>query len=269
MASLTPPLRAPTEGAPRGQLGGTLFRCEVMMLWKSVGSCAALAMLLTGCASSSAFHATWTNADAAPVSLSGKKVMAIVQIRNESRRREAEDALAAAITSRGGQGIASYTLFPSNAKQQDEAVAERKAKAAGFSGIVMMSVTARERRVARDRYGSAYWMNDPYYRYPWGAWGNGWNTMWEPNGFREEVRVMVDTRVYSIEQDKLLWTGSSETLNPESAGDVIRDLSAELTRELESAGVLRRGVSMGTTDASAPCVSVVDTPPAWLRSEGA
>ena len=201
---------------------------------------AAAAILSLSCASASSFNSTWKNPDAAPVSMNGKKVLAIVQIRNESRRREGEDLLAAAITARGGQGIASYTLFPSNAKMQDEAVAERRAKEAGISGIVMMSVTGRERTRVRERNGIPYWIDDPYYRRPWGAWGRGWSTMWEPDTFRDDMRVMVDTRVYSIEQDKLLWTGSSETLNPESSGDVIRDLSKEVTKQLEKAGVLLR-----------------------------
>lgn len=197
-----------------------------------------VALLSAGCASASSFDSTWKNPNAAPVSLTGRKVLAIVQIRNESGRREAEDLLASAITARGGQGVASYLLFPSNARMQDEALAERKAKDAGFSGIVLMSVTGRERTVVRERNGTPYWYSDPYYRGPWSAWGRGWNRMWEPDTFRTDVRVMVDTRVYSIEQDKLLWSGSSETLNPESSAEVIRDLSKLVTIQLEKVGVL-------------------------------
>ncbi len=235
------------------------------MQWRSGTSLGVVAVLLTSCASNSAFHSTWTNPSAERVSLSGKKVLAIVHVRSESRRREAEDALAVAISARGGVGVPSYTLLPSNAKQQDEAVAERIATAAGFSGMVMMSVTDRERRVASERVTSAYWMNDRYYQYPWGAWGNGWNSMWEPTGFREETRVMVDTRVYSIAQNKLLWTGASETLNPESTGDVIRELAKQLTKQLEEAGILTRRVSAGATATGAACTLLSEDAPNWLR----
>ncbi len=210
------------------------------MPWSRILALTTFALLTTSCASASSFNSTWKNPDAAPVSMTGKKVLAIVQIRSESRRREAEDILAEAITARGGQGVASYTLFPSNARMQDEAVAERKAKEVGVSGVVIMSVTGRALTVVRERNGTPYWYGDPYYRRPWGAWGRGWNMMWEPDTFRNDVRVMVDTRVYSIEQDKLLWTGSSETLNPESSADVIRDLSTQVTKQLEKVGVLLR-----------------------------
>jgi hypothetical protein len=86
---------------------------------------AALVVTAAACASSSSFTSTWKNPDAAPVSLTGKKILAIVQIRDEARRRQAEDELAAEITRLGGQGIPSYSLFPSNSGQQDEAVRSR------------------------------------------------------------------------------------------------------------------------------------------------
>jgi hypothetical protein len=42
----------------------------------------------------------WQNPDAEPVSLTGRNVLAIVQIRDEARRRHGEDRLAADITTR-------------------------------------------------------------------------------------------------------------------------------------------------------------------------
>jgi hypothetical protein len=210
------------------------------MRWSRTFVLIASTMTVAACATASSFNSTWKNPDAAPVSLNGKKVLAIVQIRDEARRREGEDLLAAAITEHGGQGIASYTLFPSNARQQDEAVAERKAMEVGISGIVIMSVTGREQTRSRVRNVSPPWFNDPYYRHAWRAWGHGWNQMWVSESVRTDTRVMVETRVYSIEQDKLLWTGSSETLNPESSGDVIRSLSSEVAKQLKASGVLMR-----------------------------
>jgi hypothetical protein len=58
------------------------------------------AVALTACASASSFTSVWKNPDAEPVSLTDRKVLAIVQIRDEARRRHGEDRLAADITTR-------------------------------------------------------------------------------------------------------------------------------------------------------------------------
>ena len=110
----------------------------------------AAAVITTACASSSSFSSVWKNPDADPVSLTGKKVLAIVQIRDEARRRQGEDLLAAEITKRGGQGIASYTLFPSIAKQQDESAAQERAKQSGIAGIVIMQFKGVKRTMTRE-----------------------------------------------------------------------------------------------------------------------
>jgi hypothetical protein len=199
---------------------------------------AAIVVSAAACASSSSFTSTWKNPDAAPVSLAGKKVLAIVQIRDESRRRQAEDELAAEITRLGGQGVPSYSLFPSSAGQQDEAAAKARAEREGVSGMIIMHFTGRERTVVRERYPATYWRNDPYFRRPWGAWGYGWNSPWEPTTVRTDVNVFVETRVYSLEQEKLLWAGTSQTLNPSSTKDVVKDLSGAVKKQLEKSGVL-------------------------------
>ncbi len=200
--------------------------------------CVAIAVAASACASSTSLKSSWKDPDAAPVSLAGKKVLAVVQIRDEARRRHGEDQLAEEITKRGGIGVPSYKLFPSSAKQQDEAAAQARAQREGMSGIIIMQFTGRDRTMTIEPRTTAYWRNDTYYRRPWGAWAYGWNSGWEPQTVRTDITVMVETRVYSLEQDKLLWAGSSQTQNPSDANDVIHDLAVVIAKELKKAGVL-------------------------------
>lgn len=197
-----------------------------------------IALAAIACASSTSLTSSWKDPDAAPVSMAGRKVLAVVQIRDEARRRQGEDQLAAEITKRGGIGVPSYTLFPSSARQQDEAAAQARAQRDGMSGIIIMQFTGRERTTTIEPRTVNYWRNDPYYRRPWGAWGRGWNSVWEPETVRTHVNVMVETRVYSLEQEKLLWVGSSQTKNPNDATAVIRDLARVIANELKKAGML-------------------------------
>jgi hypothetical protein len=47
---------------------------------------------------------------------------------------------------------------------------------------------------------------------------------------------MVETLVYSVEQDKLLWAGQSKTTNPSNIQDFIRELSDAAAKEMRKAG---------------------------------
>lgn len=180
---------------------------ELMRTLRSAISIA-VAVSATACASSTSFNSSWKDPDAAPVSLAGKKVLAVVQIRDEARRRRGEDQLAEEITRRGGIGVASYTLFPSNGRQQNEDAAQARARSAGMSRNVLMHFTKRERTVRIEPRPMSQRRTDPYYGRPWGAWGRGWNAMWDTETVRTDVDVMVETRVYSLEQEKLLWVGN-------------------------------------------------------------
>lgn len=197
-----------------------------------------LAATLLGCVSSSAFISTWTNPDAFPVVPQGQKILAVVQLRDNTRRDAAEDALAAEITKRGARGIPAHELFPDFKPPVDTIVARQRAKEAGMAGVVIMRFTGREQTVTAVATPVSPWLDDPYYRRPWGAWGRGWDTAYEAESLRVDVKVTVETRVYSLEQDKLLWAGTSETWNPARSGDVVRELARELTKQLQKAGLM-------------------------------
>jgi hypothetical protein len=50
---------------------------------------------------------------------------------------------------------------------------------------------------------------------------------------------MVETLIYSLEQDKLVWAGQSQTTNPEKVGPFIKELVAKAANELKKQGLIR------------------------------
>ena len=58
---------------------------------------------------------------------------------------------------------------------------------------------------------------------------------------REDEVVVVETLVFSVPQNKLLWAGVTETTNPKNATQVIKDVVAATVREMEKQGLARRG----------------------------
>jgi hypothetical protein len=189
----------------------------------------------TAACGSSSFNSTWANTQAKPVDFAGKKVLAVVQVREDGRRRASEDALARELTARGAQGVPSYTIFPQNIGV-DTAQARRVAAENQIAGMVMMRLTGKEQEVSSTTYAGGYY-GSPYYGSAWGAYGYGWGG----GGYSEvrtDTKVLVETRVYSLDQNLLVWAGTSETWNPSKSDDVIRELSSAVSKEMQRARLI-------------------------------
>jgi len=197
---------------------------------------AVLALLtpgLAGCSSTS-FVSTWKVPLDGPIQFDGKRVAAVVVTANESTRRAGEDALARRISVGRAQGIPSYTLV-SGETPKDEAAAKKILREANIDGAVVMRVIASEKEVS---YSPGGMYAAPYYGSFWGYWGYGWGMAYDPGYLRTDTIVMVETLVYSVTQDKLLWAGRSKTTNPSNVSKFILELSNKAASEMKKAGFI-------------------------------
>ena len=200
------------------------------------GTALALALFtLVGCATTT-FTSTWKAPDAQPVGpLTGKKVIAFVLIRKApASRREAEDALARQISLNGAEGVPGYTLVDES-QVGNEAQARAAVEKSGAVGVVVMRPLALDASTKSipaytgATYGP-YWGG--YYGYGWGgAWGTGSETV-------SDLIVRVETLVYSLQQNKLIWAGQSKTTNPTRVDDFVRELAVGVAKEMKKGGLL-------------------------------
>lgn len=212
---------------------------------KGLGKILALGVVaaLGSACESSPWVSTWKAADAQPLHVEGSKVVAVVMINDRSTRRTAEDTLAAEITKRGGQGVAMYTLQEDDAKPSAEAETRAAVEKAGAAGLVVMRPVKRDKDVTvtpmttySPMYG-AYWGG--YYGYGWGSpWMAGPVTM--GNDVRIDDVVYVETLVYSLKQNKLVWSGQSKTTNPPNIDKFVRLLSDEVAAELKKDNLIAK-----------------------------
>ena len=190
---------------------------------------------LVGCATTT-FTSTWKAPDAQPVGpLKGKKVIAFVFIRNApAARREAEDALARQISLNGAEGVAGYTLV-GESQVGNEAQARAAVEKSGAVGVVVMRPLALD---ASTTSIPAY--TGPMYGPYWGGYyGYGWGGAWAMGPeIRTDLIVTVETLVYSLQQNKLIWAGQSKTTNPSRVDAFVRELAVGVAKEMKKAGLL-------------------------------
>jgi hypothetical protein len=196
---------------------------------------AVCALACSACATT-AFESTWKSPDAKPLQLRGRKVAAVFVSRDPMLRRVAEDAMAKEITARGAMGVAAYT-FLSDSEVRDREAAQAKAASLGFAAAAVMRVVGRQTQYVHEPP-HVIWARPPYRRI-WGDyWGWGWGTVWAPGYLREERIVKVETLVYSLEDDQLVWAGVSRTFEPLRIEDFIADLAVAVSEEMARDGLI-------------------------------
>jgi hypothetical protein len=195
------------------------------------------ASALAAC-STNDFVASWKAPDAQPLEVAGAKVAAVVMVDNEASRRVAEDKLAQEITARGAVGVPMYVLYP-DAQPSNEPQARSAMEKAGVLGVVVMRPLSIDKEVVSTQVSYSALM----YRGYWGAYyGAGWGTPWgvaQTGEIRTNTVVQVETLVYSLRQNKLVWGGQSQLTNPASIDRTIGRLAASAAEELHKQGLLR------------------------------
>jgi len=82
------------------------------------------------------------------------------------------------------------------------------------------------------------WLN-PYYSSFWGYYGYGWGNTFVFGSADRDTIVVVETTIYSVSQNRLLWAAVSESKNPGALHKVIEDIVKESVKELHKQGLAK------------------------------
>src|SRR5262245_17640535 len=203
--------------------------------WGSGFALLASLALVTGCGTSTRFLSTWSPRNAQPVSVNGMRVATVFFNSNESIRRQSEDVMANELARFGGIAVPSYEIIPDDPKNVE--ASKKKLEKAGVDAVMSMRVVSAERVV---NYTPAYFASGPYYGSLWGYWGYGWGAVYDPGYLSTSVVVAVETLVYSLKDDKLLWAGMSQTFDPPSVRSAVKWITKKVVNNIDKQQVFAR-----------------------------
>src|SRR5262245_42011671 len=181
---------------------------------------AALGFVATagGCASTE-MTSTWTDPAAKGKMMSNIAVIAMSS--DPGLRRIAEDTVASRLT--GAQAVPSYRVL-GDTDLKNRAAVKAKLKDQGFQGALVMRVTRVSEQVTA--VGGPYGTFDGYYDYA-GAMA------FDPGYLETDTVVHVVSNLYSLRDDKLVWSGVSQTFDPSSAQSFIDDVGKAVAKQIE------------------------------------
>jgi hypothetical protein len=199
-------------------------RIIVLQLW--------FAAAVSGC-STAGFVSSSRNPAAQSLNLIDAKVAAVVIMDDQTRRRSAEDALAQEISAQGAIGVPMYSIH-ADSKPSNEPAVRAALEGAQVKGLVVM----RPMSIEVDATVTPVTYSEPMYREYWGsyygtAWGTPYATAQVTGGdVIPTTTVVVETLVYSMQQNQLVWSGQSKHVNPSDLEKSIRELAKAAAREL-------------------------------------
>ena len=207
-----------------------------MMMRHSTGFALTTLAIVTSVAALSAairFTSTFKSLDAGAVSFVGKKVAALVISNDDSLRVSGEEALVRELKERGMQAVATYRIAPREEMRTAE-TAKPWFEKAGVEGIVAV----RPVSVESETYNTGTWVTS-HYSTLWGYYGYGWSSVYLPASARSQRVVVVETTIYSVPRNQLLWAAVSETNNSRDLSGFVDELAKEMIKEMQKQGLAR------------------------------
>ncbi len=177
-----------------------------------------LALAAASCATTE-MTSTWTDPSAKGAELS--KVAVICLAKDPGLRRMAENSAAANLT--GAQAVPSYQILGDADLRNRDAV-KRQLTAQGFQAVLVMRLAGVDEQVTA--VGGPYGSLDAYY-----DWSGA--VVYSPGYLQTATVVHMISNLYSLQDQKLIWSGVSETFDPASAKAFMNDVSKAVAKSLQ------------------------------------
>ena len=149
--------------------------------------------------------------------LAFNKVVVVATVKDEALRRQTEDQLVAQMAPT--PAVPSYSLVPAGATSEELKEALKKTDC---DGAVVMNLKAVDKE--------ATWVP--------GAGGYGYWDWYDPGYVRVDTYVRIETKIYRLPSEELLWAATSRTANPTSTRSLVNEVSTTLRSELRDEGLI-------------------------------
>lgn len=184
-----------------------------------------LSVILMSCGPSTKITSSWRDPAVTVTPETFNKVLAIAFVRDETNRRVVEDELVKRLK---GKAVASYTL---NLTAADTANLEQKLKSEGFDGAILVRLANVEKELNYVPGSTTY----PYYGFR-GYYGYAYGAYASPGYYQEDKIYRIETNLYSLTQNKLIWSATTESTNPSKTTTMINEIGDVIAEKMREEG---------------------------------
>jgi hypothetical protein len=200
--------------------------------------------MLCSCSPSTRITASWVDPTATNQMTTGKKVFIASLTRNLEVRSKLEDALAKEAESRQISAIKSSEHFRpdfyQNIPSEQQLLTQiRETGANSILTVSLIDTKSETRHVPGTRTYSPY----SFYRWYGGFYSyfNYWQpSFYDPGYYVEDKTYFLETNLYSVDKNQIIWSAQSETMNPGSIDNFVSTYPKVIIAQLIKDGLLTK-----------------------------
>lgn len=178
-----------------------------------------LILAFCACGSSTTMETTWRSPHPEATL---NNVVAVYISNDGATRRSFEDHMAARLNAKGIHAVPGYSVL-TEMDQQDRAAARSKLIAQGFDGVIAVRLIGAHTQIQVEPTFIGYWG---------GAWA------YDNAYLTTQTIVRVETSVFSLRDDRLVYSAVSRTLDPSSTEAAIASVTKKVAKELHHEGIV-------------------------------
>jgi hypothetical protein len=177
----------------------------------------ATALAIAGCSGSTAsIEESWRAPNARMGELTN--VVTLLMSGDQTLARTAEDRLAVHLRQHGVRAMPAYAaLSPSDLADRERAITALRN--AGYDGVVTMRLVDSETKLEYVPTLDSYWAT------PWSQ-------------AVPETIVRIEVNAYSLNGNRLVWSGISKSIDPEDLSQLVNDVTEVVSRELDKERII-------------------------------
>ncbi len=197
---------------------------------------------IVSCSSQTRLYERWNDETYAGPKL--QKVLVLGIFKDDIQRRMFESKFVKEVDADGKQAIAGYTLMPESDDFDTKEKILAAVKKTGADSVLITSfkgVIEKQREVA-PRVDYVPRMGMQYGRYGYGYrgyYGSTYEAVYRPGYTVTDSIVQLDTRVFSVKNEKLVWAGKTKTINASSGEEIVKELVQLVVKDMKKSGLIK------------------------------
>jgi hypothetical protein len=174
---------------------------------------------------------SWREPDKTVLFSELNKVLVVAMFGNETNRRRAEDQMVAYMH---GKGVVSYFYLNDAFNKRDVEGIRQKIRVDGYDGAVTMRLVDVEKEKVYSPGTTSYPAD---YRNFSGYYYRNW---FYPPGYYTMTKVYtIETNVYSIKEDRIIWSGLTQTTDPDGVKQLTEEVAKVVYKKMVAEGFIR------------------------------
>lgn len=199
-------------------------------------------LALSGCGSNTSIVNSWRDPNITVAQEHFKKVLVVALVKDEASRRTAENRIAAS----NPIFKTSYQYLNETTKQLTQEQKLKILQDENFDGVITLRLVSKEKEtnyVPGTYTGMYYGGFDGMYAGMYGYGFGNWYGMYSPyfydlGYYQETTSYMVETNIFSLKENKLIWTGTTKSEYVNDLGSTVDAIMEAVIKEMRKDGSL-------------------------------